>query len=662
MTQSNRTEQKDPDCPPERPAIALVGNMNVGKTTLFSRLCGTDTKNINFPGTTVSIPRGRIKGSCWDAIDTPGTCSIFSENEDEIVSREVLMSFGREGEIVGAILVADAKNLKRSVALALQYAEYGVPMLLDVNMTDEATSRGIVTDFAKLSDILGIEVRMTVANAGFGVNSVKTGLDSLRIPPKQISYPAEVEEFLTVSARHLHSSPVSARLLGLLILAGDKRASEYVSKTFGSGMIEYLGELAAAYRQQTHADFSVLLTHIYNKKAEQIVQKVQHVESQETYPFLEKFGNWSMDIRTGIPISFGILYLMYLFVGAFGASFIVDSLDQYLFAGFLVPWSTKLAGYIPIHFLRDMIIDPDFGILPTGVFLVVGLVFPVLLCFNIFFGMLEDSGYLPRLSVLLNKVFEKIGLNGKGVMPIIMGFSCITMAMLTTRVLDSKKEKIIATILLLLGIPCSPLLAVMLTILVDLPLSASITVFGLIFLQTMVAGFLAGKIIPGQSSPFIMEIPPMRLPKIQPIIVRSFRRTMAFMKEAIPVFILAALLVFITDRLGGLDLLERIARPLINGVIGLPEKSIQVFIKTIIRKESGAAELVHLKDSFQPLQLVVTTYLIAFLIPCLNAAMVVFKERGIKTATAIIGGVMLYALSAGAVLNHVCRLMGITFS
>lgn len=662
MPQPNKPEKKDANCPPERPAIAIIGNMNVGKTTLFSRLCGTDTQSVNFPGTTVSISRGRIKGSCWDAIDTPGTCSIFSENEDEIVSREVLMSYGLEGEIVGAILVAAAKNLKRSVALALQYAEYGVPMLLDVNMTDEATSRGIETDFARLSEILGIEVRMTVANVGFGINSVKTGLDSLRIPPKQTTYPAPVEEFLTAAERHLRSSTVAPRLLGLLILAGDRMASEYVAKTFGNGMIEQLTELAAAYRVQTHADFSVLLTNIYNQKAEKIVNEVQRIEIPESHPFLEKFGNWSMDLWTGIPIAFGILFLMYLFVGMFGASFVVDSLDQYLFTNFLIPWSTKLVGYIPVPFFRDMIIDPDFGILPTGIFLVVGLVFPVLLCFNIFFGLLEDSGYLPRLSVLLNKAFVKIGLNGKGVMPIVMGFSCITMAMLTTRVLDSKKEKIIATILLLLGIPCSPLLAVMLTILVDLPVSAAITVFGLIFFQTIFTGYLASKIVPGQRSPFIMEIPPMRQPKIHHIFVRSIRRTMAFMKEAIPVFILAALLVFTADRLGGLNILEKAARPLINGIIGLPEKSVQVFIKTIIRKESGAAELVHLRNSFEPVQLVVTTYLIAFLIPCLNAAVVVFKERGMKMAAVIIGGVMFYALTAGAALNYVCRFMGITFS
>ena len=143
-----------------------------------------------------------------------------------------------------------------------------------------------------------------------------------------------------------------------------------------------------------------------------------------------------------------------------------------------------------------MIIDPDFGILPTGVFLALGLVMPVLFCFYLIFGILESSGYLPRLSILLDKVFRKMGLNGKGVIPLVMGFSCVTMAILTTRLLDKKKEKNIATFLLLLGMPCAPLIAVMFIILDKMPFSATLTIFGIIFTQTFIAGFAANKILP----------------------------------------------------------------------------------------------------------------------------------------------------------------------
>jgi len=169
-----------------------------------------------------------------------------------------------------------------------------------------------------------------------------------------------------------------------------------------------------------------------------------------------------------------------------------------------------------------MIIDPNFGILPAGVFLALGLVLPVLFCFYIAFGLLEDSGYLSRLSILLDKVFQKMGLNGKGVIPLVMGFSCVTMAILTTRMLDTNKEKNIATFLLILGMPCAPLLAVMFVILGKMPISASITVFGIIFTQIFVAGILANKILPGRRSPLLMVVPSMRLPKPDQIIKRYY--------------------------------------------------------------------------------------------------------------------------------------------
>jgi ferrous iron transport protein B len=309
-----------------------------------------------------------------------------------------------------------------------------------------------------------------------------------------------------------------------------------------------------------------------------------------------------------------------------------------------------------------MIIDPDFGILPTGVFLALGLVMPVLFCFYLVFGTLESSGYLPRLSILLDKIFRKMGLNGKGVIPLVMGFSCVTMAILTTRLLDTKKEKNIATFLLLLGMPCAPLIAVMLVILETMPVSATLTIFGIIFVQTFVAGFVANKIIPGQGSPLIFEIPPIRFPKPTQVIRSAAAKTYFFIKEAIPVFIFASLLVFLFERIGGLDVVERLSRPLIHNLMGLPEKSVQVFIKTIIRREAGATELEHLSSVYTNLQMIVNLLIMTFLTPCINAIIVLFKERGKKTAAMIIAVIVVYAILMGSMVNHICLAFGITFT
>jgi ferrous iron transport protein B len=647
---------------PHNPGIAIVGNMNVGKSSLFSWLCEKETDRKNFPGTTVSLTAGQIKSLNATAYDTPGIYSIFSANEDEVVSRDILLPQKSFNPISSILLVADAKNMKRSIAIAMQYAEYGLPMLLDINMIDEAASRGIEINFEKLSDLLDIDICTSIAREGIGIRKILTKLKSPRIAKKLVNYPDWVNNFLDIIEKLCKNSDISPRVIGLLLLTGDRSIEKYLSKKFGPELLEELKDLAADYRKGESETFQALLVNLYNKKAEQIVKEIQEVEPPRKNPLLVTFGDWCTQLHTGIPIAVAVLFLIYLFVGTFGATFIVDTINGVVFEGYIIPWTAKVLAPIPNQFFKDMIIDPDFGILPTGVFLALGLVMPVLFCFYLVFGILEDSGYLPRLSILLDKVFRKMGLNGKGVIPLVMGFSCVTMAILTTRLLDTKKEKNIATFLLLLGMPCAPLIAVMLVILDKMPFSATLTIFGIIFAQTFIAGFMANKILPGQGSPLIFEIPPMRLPKPMQVIKSAAHKTYFFIKEAIPIFVYASLFVFLFERIGGLEVAEKLLHPLTNSLMGLPEKSVQVFIKTIIRRESGATELEHLSGIYTNLQLVVNLLIMTFLTPCINAIIVLFKERGKKTAALIIVTVIIYAILMGSLVNHVCLALGITFT
>jgi len=642
--------------------IILVGNMNVGKSTLFSRLCSTEISSYKFPHTTVSIQKGRINGTDKNALLTPGIYSIFSTNEDETVSRDILLFQGTTNSVPSILLVADAKNLKRSVAITLQYAEYGLPMLFDLNMVDEAASHGIKIQYDKLAAALDINVCASIARESIGVRKIISKLNTVRIPKRLIRYPDWVETFLKDMRRILGNHELKSRALGLLLLSEDHSAMRYINKRYGTEILNRLKSLASENRQAEPEEFKLFLVNLYNKKAEQIVREVQTVEPRSKSPFLEIFGDYCARLSTGIPIAIGVLYIMYLFVGVFGATYLVDTINSVLFEGFLIPLTTKLVGPIPNKFIKDMIIDPDFGILPTGVFLALGLVMPVLFCFYLAFGLLEDSGYLPRLSILLDKLFIRMGLNGKGVVPLVMGFSCVTMAILTTRMLGTKKERNIATFLLLLGMPCAPLIAVMLIILEKMPVSATFTVFGIIFLQVIIAGIVLNNILPGVRSPFIMEIPPLRLPKFLEVIQRATLKTFFFTKEAVPVFMLAALTVFLFEKLGGLQMLEQILKPLTTSLMGLPEKSVQVFIKTLIRRESGAAELEHLSGIYSNLQLVINLLVMTFLTPCINAIIVLIKERGAKTAAVLIGSVLVYAVTVGTIINHTCRILGVTFS
>jgi ferrous iron transport protein B len=642
--------------------VVIVGNMKVGKSALFSRICGSKVKRIPVVNHSVSVRAGRIIGTGMEAFDTPGVCEVFSNNEDENISRDILLGDITDGKIRGIVFVADAKNMKRSIALALQYAEYGLPMLFVINMIDEAGQRGIKIQSDKLAEILGINVCEAVAREGIGVKKIISSLSNMKTAENLMEYPVWINEYVAVVERLLNPEDILPRAAALFMLTGDSGIEGYIEDKFGKGMLDQLKELAKEYRKEDAQTCSTHLSNMYYRKAEQIVSKVQDTEPPSRNPFVVTFGDWCARPSSGIPIAIAILVAMYLFVGLFGATFLVDVLNGTVFKGFLIPWTTKCLEPIPNEFVKDLIVDPDFGILPTGIFLALGLVLPVIFCFYIAFGLLEDSGYLPRMSILLDRLLQKIGLNGKGVVPLVMGFSCVSMALLTTRMLDTKKEKNIATLLLIMNMPCAPLLAVMLIILGSMPVSAFLTVFGLLFLQAFLAGFLANKIISGERTMLLMEIPAMRMPKLKQILKKSAFKTYFFMKEAVPFFILASLLVFLFERIGGLLLLEKIGKPVISGFMGLPEKSVQVFIKTMIRRESGATEIQHLRNIYDNLQLVVNLLVMTVLMPCMNSTIILFKERGAKVAVTIIGVVMVYAIILGSIVYHFCRFFNITFS
>ncbi len=647
---------------PESGGIALIGSMKVGKSALFSRLCDIKTSGLNIEESLVSIHSGQIRGTEQTAYDTPGIYSIFSGSDDERACRDILLPKNSENRIAGIVLVADAKNMKRSIALVLQYAEYGLPMLLVVNMIDEAASRGIEINYERLAETLGIPVCATVARDGIGIRKVIAGLKKMQVPRRLITCSDRFEQFFKLLSRLLNPVEISPRIIGVLLLTEDPAVEKFLAVRYGPGMLQQAKTLAEEYRREANLALNIYFSNLFNSKADQIVRQIRKVNPPSGHPFFEKAGDWCIRPLTGIPIAAMLLYLMYLFVGSFGATFLVDTINGSLFEGFLIPWTTRLVDPVPSVFIRDMLVDPDFGILPTGVFLALGLVLPVLFCFYIAFGLLEDSGYLPRISILLDKLLQKIGLNGKGVIPLVMGFSCVTMAILTTRMLDTEKEKNIAALLLLLGMPCAPLLAVMFIVLGKMPVSASITVFGIIFIQIMLAGFLANKILPGRRTPLLMEIPAMRRPQMIQVLKMAALKTYFFMKEAVPVFILASFVVFLFDRAGGLAVLEQVSKPVISGFMGLPEKSVQVFIKTIIRRESGAVEIEHLSAVYTNLQMVVNLLVMTFLSPCMNAVIVLFKERGSRAATVMMGTVMVYAVLVGSMVSHFCRWLGISFT
>jgi ferrous iron transport protein B len=663
--------------------ILVLGNLQSGKTTVFGRLGGERAREVVIPRTSRKLawapvrPRAmgrlagllnRLSGAKRTAstavrhegmalLDCPGTATLFPQSEDELVARDTLLGLQPSALLV----VADAKNMRRSLALIAHAAEFQLPMVVALNMVDEARRHGISVDAGLLSSQLGVDVIPTVAHQGEGLDRLTDSLARATVPRRIARFADRIERGIEALEGLLVGLPCCSRGAAQMLLVGDVEAAQLVRENLGSEILDACRQVVDRITADQRVPPEVLLTETLHASAARLADQVV-TRTRVRRWYLDAVGRYAHHPVFGLLIAAFVIAAMYLWVGELGATRVVDALDRYVFSGWLIPRCDELVAHVPWRIVRDAIMDPDFGLLPTGVFLAFGLVMPVLFFFYFGFTLLVESGYLPRLSILLDRLLRVIGLNGRGILPLTMGLSCVTMALITTRMLETQKERNIASFLLILGMPCAPLLAVMLVILAEMPVSAPIVVFAVIALQTMVAGFLAARVHPGLVSDFIIEVPPMRIPRLRNVLIQTIRQTYHFMKEALPLFMLASLVLFTIDRLGGLDAAERVTEPLVRGMLGLPETSVQVFIKTMIRRESGAAELNLIMGGFDNVQLVVTLLVMTFLTPCINSFFVLIKERGLKNALILVSLASVHALIVGAVVNWACRGLGVTFT
>jgi len=244
----------------------------------------------------------------------------------------------------------------------------------------------------------------------------------------------------------------------------------------------------------------------------------------------------------------------------------------------------------------------------------------------------------------------------------VLGLGCDTMATLTARILGTKKERIIVTLLLALGVPCSAQIGVMVGMFAGFSWKA-ITLWGVVVVGSMIlVGMLASKIIPGKKADFILEIPPLRIPTLSNIIVKTLARAEWFLKEAVPLFLLGTLFLFTFDRLGLLKRIQNLAEPIIGGVLSLPAKTTEAFLLGFLRRDYGAAGLFALAKSgeLDPIQITVSLVTITLFVPCLANFFMIIKERGLAQALAIAGFIFPFAFLMGGVLNYLLRALGAT--
>jgi ferrous iron transport protein B len=651
--------------------IALVGNPNVGKSVLFGALTGRYATVSNYPGTTVEVSRGRfrLKGEEWSLIDSPGVNTLVPTSEDERVARDILL----KEDFESVIQVIDSKNLRRGLLVTLQLVEMGLPVTMALNMYDEAGDKGIHIDSEGLAKALGLPAVPTIATQRWGIERLKEKAFSItqgiteRKALKTVQYPEiiedgirTIEELLTEG--HGPGERISKRALALMLLAGDETLSGWLAKKLDKTAIKKIADVRSGLQSRFSDSLGFVINRERLKAVDAIIKKVVMEEPIQAGRIAAFIGKWSMHPVGGLAILGLVLYLMYEFVGVFGAGTSVDFLEGYIFGEYLNPWATRVVEVVfATGFIYDLLVGP-YGIITMALTYAIAIVLPIVGYFFIFFGFLEDSGYLPRLSIMVDRIFKLMGLNGKAVLPMVLGLGCDTMATMTTRILETRKERIIVTLLLALGIPCSAQLGVILGMLGSVSFYATIWWAGAVVLTIFFVAFLASLVIPGETSDFILEIPPIRMPKLSNIVLKTLMRVEWYFKEAVPFFILGTLVLFTLDKTGLLKVFETVASPVIVNFLNLPIEATEAFIVGFLRRDYGAAGLLVLerKGLLDPVQVVVSLVTITLFIPCIANFFIIIKERGWKTAIWMSAFIFPFAVIIGGLLNAILRGLNVT--
>ncbi len=579
------------DSPPGLARIVLVGAPNVGKSLLFQRLTGAYVTVSNYPGTTVEVAQGqlRIHGTSYTILDTPGLRSLLALSDEERVTKDILL----QGQPSLIVHVADAKELERALPLTLQLRELGPPVILVLNMIDEAIQQGLSIDDDYLQEALGIPVVPTDAVSRRGIaelrNCITQTLKKQAITRDHLTYSNTVEAAAQKIESGLHGSyRISKRAIALLLLQGDVEIEMFVGAQERSQTREDMRSLMAGSNSSHHSlAFQMALDR--QRIAKSLAARAIREPMGQSTSFRERLSQLAIHPVTGLPLLLLVLYGLYELVGVFGAQTAVDFLEDTLFGRYLNPWVTEVVHrLLPWTAIQDLLIG-EYGVLTLGVRYAIAIILPIVATFFLAFALIEDSGYLPRLAMLLDRLFKTIGLSGRAVILIVLGFGCDTMATLVTRTLETGRERLIANFLLALAIPCSAQLGVIFAILAGNPMALWIWA-GVIAANFLLIGYLTTQVLPGEQPLFYMEIPPLRLPRLGNVLVKTYTRVHWYLKEVLPLFIAASIVIWLGQLMGIFEAVVRGLEPVVR-LIGLPAEAAVAFLFGFFRRDYGAAGL-----------------------------------------------------------------------
>jgi len=552
--------------------IVLMGNPNVGKSVVFSRLTGANVISSNYPGTTVDFCKGKmkLKDKTYDIIDAPGTYSLEPSNKSEKVASELL----KDADVV--INVVDSTNLERNLYLTLELLEKKIPMIIALNMWDEAKHIGINIDVKKIKKILDVQVVPIVALTGEGikelVENIKKAKISKNIEPiseegRWIEIGQIIKEVEKIEHKH-HSlkdkiSDLTIKpLTGLPIAIGIIFSAFWLVRLIGENLIQYIFEP---------------VFDLYK-------------------PIILNFGETLGD---------GFLY-KFLISQDFGQINFVESL----------------------------------GMLTTGLYVPIAMVLPYIIAFYFMLSLLEDTGYLPRLATLVDNIFHKLGMHGYGIIPVFLGLGCNVPGMLATRSLETRKQRMIAATLLSIAVPCMAQTSLVFAMFSDDKIEGSLTflpiiyiliVFTTLLIVYFAVGFILNKFIKGESPEIFLEIPSYRVPHFKTTIKKTWMRIKWFIKDALPWMFFGVLAINILYTIGVIKYLAELFKPLMTGIFGLPGETSVVLISGFLRKDLAVGTLLSFPGgTFNPMQLVIIATMLTMFFPCIATFAVMIKELGIR--------------------------------
>ncbi|MGE5675524.1 MAG: ferrous iron transport protein B [Mycobacterium leprae] len=591
--------------------IVLAGNPNVGKSVVFQALTGIYVEVSNYPGTTVDVSSGHLDEKAV-LYDTPGVYGVSAFNEEERVARDMIL------QADAVINVVDAAHLDRDLFLTLQIIDMGFPVVVALNMMDEAAAHGLAIDTKRLSELLGVPVIPTVATRKQGVDRIRFAVRKAKGGNRQLEIVRRLPAI---------ENPADA-----LLAAEDDEAACSRHGLTPSGSREEI------YRMRRERVDAI---------AAAVVQ-----ETNRGATFATKLGLWSIHPIYGPLIMALFLVVMYELVGVFLAQYVVNITEKTLMDGYYVPWMTNLVAHVvrPASFIGQVLVG-EFGLLTMTVTYVFGLLLPLVIGFYLVLSFMEDSGYLPRVAVLVDRLMTKVGLNGRAIIPMILGFGCVTMATMSTRLMGTKRERTIATFLLSLAIPCSAQLAVIAAMLAPLgPLYG--IVFALILLLIYgVAGAALDRVMPGRSSDLLIDLPPLRWPSPGNTLQKTYLKAKMFLTEAGGIFAIGSVLVSVLSASGVLERLEGLLAPITVSWLGLPKAAAKAFIMGFVRRDFGAAGLYDL--TLTPHQVMVSLMTITLFVPCIASVMIMLKERGKREGLLMWVVDLAVAIFLGGIINRV---------